>query len=268
MSARAIVHLDESCLGNGREGRSRAARGGLIETRTPSGRSAPRLLHPRAGHHQQPDGAGGRHGVLQLLAGRAPGCAVLIVSDSEYLVKGVREWVPGWKRAAGTGRAARSRTWSSGGRWRQRSRLHDIQLAWVRGHNGHPKNEYANDLAVRAARERRSTDGAVDSGFDEWLAAAQKKGLYRLRPGRRLREARGAGRRARNSLSCSWNEPPPSSRAERGIGSLMSVSIQTHSHAPAPSLAPLGRRRRHPLLDTTGSPSLSCRTDAPARRNQ
>ena len=35
-----------------------------------------------------------------------------------------------------------------------------------------------NRLAVRAAREQRSTAGAEESGFDEWLAGEQEKGLY------------------------------------------------------------------------------------------
>ena len=56
--------------------------------------------------------------------------------------------------------------------------LHETQLAWVRGHNGHPKNEYANDLAVRAAREQETAPGIVASGFFEWLAAKRAAGQY------------------------------------------------------------------------------------------
>ena len=55
---------------------------------------------------------------------------------------------------------------------------HDVQWTWLRGHARHPKNEYADRLAVRAAREQRSTEGAVPSGFGEWLATEQEKGLY------------------------------------------------------------------------------------------
>ena len=50
-------------------------------------------------------------------------------------------------------------------------RPHQIQWRWVRGHGGHPQNEYANDLAVRAAREQSRSKGAVASGFDDWFAA-------------------------------------------------------------------------------------------------
>jgi ribonuclease HI len=55
------------------------------------------------------------------------------------------------------------------------TRRHDVQWTWVRGHAGHPKNEYVNDLAVAAAREQKTSAGAVESGFPDWLAAKQAK---------------------------------------------------------------------------------------------
>ena len=56
------------------------------------------------------------------------------------------------------------------------ARQHEIAWRWVRGHAGHPQNEYANDLAVQAARAQTSSDGAVASQFDAWLAAKQARG--------------------------------------------------------------------------------------------
>jgi ribonuclease HI len=53
---------------------------------------------------------------------------------------------------------------------------HVVQWRWVRGHVGHPQNEYANFLAVRAAREQRFSEGVVASGFDDWLQAERAKG--------------------------------------------------------------------------------------------
>ncbi|HYD51698.1 MAG TPA: hypothetical protein VEA99_03685, partial [Gemmatimonadaceae bacterium] len=47
---------------------------------------------------------------------------------------------------------------------------------WVRGHAGHTQNEYANDLAVRAAREQSASTGAEPSGFDAWLTTQREKG--------------------------------------------------------------------------------------------
>jgi len=165
----AVVHLDESCLGNGREVATPGGAGGLIELK--SGRKLARrdfFVHsPDTTNNKM--ALAGAIGVLQLLARKGSRLSVLLVSDSEYLVRGVREWLPGWK----------ARGWKrKGGEienldlWRALDyslTLHQTQLAWVRGHNGHPKNEYANDLAMRAAREQETSDGVVASGFGEWL---------------------------------------------------------------------------------------------------
>ena len=53
---------------------------------------------------------------------------------------------------------------------------------WVRGHNGHPQNEYANELATRAAADQSSSSGAVASGFDAWLAKEREHGRLALAP--------------------------------------------------------------------------------------
>jgi hypothetical protein len=47
---------------------------------------------------------------------------------------------------------------------------HHCEWRWVRGHNGQPQNEYANDLATRAAAAQDSSGGLIASGFDEWIA--------------------------------------------------------------------------------------------------
>ncbi len=177
----AVVHLDESCLGNGREGANPGGAGGLIEIRGggPSGPVERRdfWLHAPATTNNRMALAGAI-AALQLMAGKGARLRVLMVSDSEYLVKGMREWVPGWK----------SRGWKrKGGEienlmlWQQlddSSTLHEAQWTWVRGHQGHPKNEYANDLAVRAAKEQTTSEGLVASGYAEWLAARRSKGQY------------------------------------------------------------------------------------------
>jgi ribonuclease HI len=115
---------------------------------------------------------------LQLLAKKGTRLQVLIVSDSQYLVKGMREWVPGW---VSRGWRRKEGPIENLELWKAlvaSSRLHDVQWTWVRGHRGHPKNEYANDLAVLAAREQRTSEGIVESGFDRWLEEKRGKGLY------------------------------------------------------------------------------------------
>ena len=56
-------------------------------------------------------------------------------------------------------------------------------------HQGHPKNEYANNVAVMAAREQRTSEGIVESGFGEWLETHQGP----VRGLRSRRGVRGAG---------------------------------------------------------------------------
>lgn len=175
----AIVHLDESCLGNGREGENPGGGGGLVEARTRGGRLERRDVYIHApGTTNNRMALSGAITTLELLGRKQVRLSVLVVSDSEYLVKGMREWVPGWiargwKRK--TGPIENLELWQA---LDAAARRHQVQWTWVRGHRGHAKNEYANDLAVRAAREQISSEGLVPSGFGDWLAAKRKKGLY------------------------------------------------------------------------------------------
>ena len=178
MSPVAVVHLDESCLGNGRDGKNAGGYAGLIEVRTRS-RIQRRDLYghsPAATNNRM--ALTGADRALELLGGKGARMRVLMVSDSKYLVEGMRMWAPGWQ----------ARGWKRAGGpienlqlWQDlvaAARKHDVQWAWVRGHAGHPKNEYADTLAVAAAREQKTTAGAVESGFLEWLAGKQAKGKY------------------------------------------------------------------------------------------
>jgi ribonuclease HI len=55
---------------------------------------------------------------------------------------------------------------------------HQVQWEWVKGHAGHPQNEYANHLATRAAADQTESGGLVASGFDEWMDAERRKGHF------------------------------------------------------------------------------------------
>jgi len=174
----AVLHLDESCLGNGQERPTPGGAGGLIEIRSGG------VIQRRDFFIHAPDTTNNRMALagaiaaLQLLAGKGRRLRVLVVSDSEYLIKGMREWVPGWV----------SRGWKRKGGaienlelWQTLVRSatkHDVQWTWVRGHVGHAKNEYANDLAVGAATRQETSAGIVDSGFGEWLEQKRKGGQY------------------------------------------------------------------------------------------
>ncbi|HEY9381914.1 MAG TPA: ribonuclease H [Gemmatimonadales bacterium] len=178
MTSPAVVHLDESCLGNGREVASPGGAGGFIEARTTKGVERRDFFVHAPDTTNNKMALAGAIGVLQLLARKGARLRVLLVSDSEYLVRGVREWLPGW---ISKGWKRKGGTLENLDLWRaleQSLALHETQLAWVRGHNGHPKNEYANDLATAAAREQETSPGIVASGFLRWLEDKRAAGLY------------------------------------------------------------------------------------------
>lgn len=178
MSRIALVHLDESCLGNGREGDNPGGYGGLIEARTRSGIQRRDFWGHAAATTNNRMALTGAIAALQILGAKGTRMRVLIVSDSEYLVKGVRIWArnweaKGWRRSGGS--IENLQLWQD---LVAAARRHDAQWTWVRGHAGHPKNEYVNDLAIAAAREQKSSAGAVQSDYAEWLAAKQGKGKF------------------------------------------------------------------------------------------
>lgn len=174
----AIIHLDESCLGNGQTGSTPGGAGGIIEVRHGGAierrdfwLSAPDTTNNRMA-------LAGAIAVLKLLATKGHRFRVLGVSDSQYLVKGIREWLPGWVAKGWRRQAGPIENLELWQELHAALRLHDASWAWVRGHQGHAKNEFANDLAVRAATEQTTSDGAMPSDFATWLAAERKKKRY------------------------------------------------------------------------------------------
>lgn len=79
---------------------------------------------------------------------------VELTSDSQYVLKGLKEWLAGWK-ARGWKTAAKKPV-KNDDLWRRLDELagrHEVRFHWIRGHAGHPENERADRLAVEA-RER------------------------------------------------------------------------------------------------------------------
>jgi ribonuclease HI len=174
----AVAHLDESCLGNGREGQSPGGAGGLVEVRLARGIERREFFISSPDTTNNKMALAGAIALLQLLGAKGNRLRVLLVSDSEYLVRGVREWLPGWvargwKRKAGA--IENLDLWRA---LHASLGKHEAQLTWVRGHAGHPKNEFANVLAIRAAKNQETSDGVVAAGFDQWLADERAKGHY------------------------------------------------------------------------------------------
>ncbi len=76
---------------------------------------------------------------------------VRVFSDSQYLVRGMSEWLGGWQRS---GRLETAAALKNQDLWQRLAFLaasHDLQWEWVRGHDGHAFNERCDRLAKRAA---------------------------------------------------------------------------------------------------------------------
>src|SRR5512146_1705115 len=180
------IFADESWLGNGREGSNPGGAAGVIE-----------YVHPGSGNLtrwdywvSEPATTNNRmalRSVIEAFRGisrKGVNFRVVFTSDSQYLVKGMSEWVFGWM----------SRGWKKKDGpilnlelWMEavdtvRGGGHQVSWHWVRGHEGHPQNEYANFLATRAAREQSRSNGIVASQFNEWLAAERSKGRLHAEP--------------------------------------------------------------------------------------
>jgi ribonuclease HI len=90
--------------------------------------------------------------VIEALSALKRSCEVTIHTDSEYVRKGITEWIHNWKR----------RGWMTADRkpvknaelWQKLDALaqsHRVHWRWVKGHSGDPGNERADALANRGA---------------------------------------------------------------------------------------------------------------------
>jgi len=178
------IYADESCLGNGREGSNPGGAAGVME-----------YIHAESGNLtrwdywvSEPATTNNRMALrsvieaFRAISRKGVRFRVTFTSDSQYLVKGMNEWVRswmarGWKKK--TGPILNLELWMEAV---EAVRGHRVSWQWVRGHEGHPQNEYANHLATRAAREQTSSDGLIASKFDEWFAAEREAGRIAVDP--------------------------------------------------------------------------------------
>ena len=75
-------------------------------------------------------------------------CAVMLYTDSKYVLQGITEWLPNWK-ARGWRTAAREPV-KNQDLWElldAAAAAQDIEWHWVKGHSGHEGNEYVDQLA-------------------------------------------------------------------------------------------------------------------------
>jgi ribonuclease HI len=94
------------------------------------------------------------YAVIAGLTALTEACQIRLVSDSQYVLKGITEWMAGWQKKNwknATGQPVKNQDlWQA---LLVQSKRHQIKWEWVRGHDGHPLNERVDELA-RAAIKR------------------------------------------------------------------------------------------------------------------
>lgn len=91
---------------------------------------------------------------IEALSALKEPCIVVLTTDSQYVRKGITEWLPQWKRRGW--RTASKEPVKNADLWQQldaQNQRHRIEWHWVKGHSGHRENELADALANRAIAE-------------------------------------------------------------------------------------------------------------------
>ena len=94
--------------------------------------------------------------VIEALAALTRPCRVIVHTDSQYVQKGITEWINGWK-ARGWRTAAKEPV-KNVDLWKKLDevvRTHEIDWIWVKGHAGHEGNERADALANKGVESLR-----------------------------------------------------------------------------------------------------------------
>lgn len=81
-------------------------------------------------------------------------CHVILTTDSQYVKRGITEWLPNWEKN-GWKNAAKKPV-KNADLWQQlvqETQKHTIEWRWVKGHAGHQDNELADSLANQAIDE-------------------------------------------------------------------------------------------------------------------
>ena len=91
------------------------------------------------------------------------GCEVQLTTDSEYLRRGVLEWMQNWQRNGW--RTADKKPVKNQDLWQalaEEIKRHQIEWHWVKGHQGHPGNERADALANKGVEQVIQDSRAVN----------------------------------------------------------------------------------------------------------
>ena len=91
---------------------------------------------------------------IQALENLKRDCKVSLTTDSQYVRKGITEWMANWKKRGW--KTASKQPVKNKDLWQRLDKAatqHQVEWHWVRGHTGHPENERADQLANRGIDE-------------------------------------------------------------------------------------------------------------------
>ena len=86
-------------------------------------------------------------------------CRALIITDSNYVVKGMSEWIHTWKEKGW--KTSQKKEVLNRDLWERllkASEPHDIEWSWIKGHNGHRENERCDNLAREEIKKCRKSE--------------------------------------------------------------------------------------------------------------
>jgi ribonuclease HI len=88
---------------------------------------------------------------IQALAAMREPCKIELYTDSQYVQKGISEWLAGWKKK--NWKKADKTQVKNADLWQmldQEASRHQVSWHWVKGHSGHPENDMADSIANKA----------------------------------------------------------------------------------------------------------------------
>ncbi len=91
---------------------------------------------------------------IEALSALKKSCSVVLTTDSQYVRKGITEWITGWRKNGW--KTAAKKPVKNADLWQRLDELsaqYKIDWRWVKGHSGHPENELADQLANRGVDE-------------------------------------------------------------------------------------------------------------------
>jgi ribonuclease HI len=138
------------------------------------------LVHPASGRSEELRGGEPRStnnrmeltAAICALEALRQRCRVELYTDSQYLRRGITEWLPGW---IARGWRRKDGELQNEDLWRRLADVaarHDIHWQWLKGHAGHRFNERADQLATAAIREQRAAAPAAGGTAPAGVAGA------------------------------------------------------------------------------------------------